>query len=67
MDDMKVYTMLSKYNLNEFIVHDMNELYIYCLTRESRGFAFVRFHDQRDADDAMDGLDGRQYDGRDLR
>lgn len=36
-------------------------------TRESRGFAFVRFFDQRDAEDAMDGLDGRMYDGRDLR
>merc|ERR1712241_1450511 len=36
-------------------------------TRESRGFAFVRFYDKRDAEDAMDALDGRMYDGRDLR
>ena len=26
-----------------------------------------RFHDKRDAEDAMDALDGRMYDGRDLR
>jgi len=36
-------------------------------TRESRGFAFVRFYDKRDAEDAMEALDGRQYDGRELR
>lgn len=35
--------------------------------RESRGFAFVRFHDRRDADDAMDTLDGSLLDGRELR
>ena len=27
----------------------------------------MRFYDRRDAEDAMDSLDGRQYDGRDLR
>ncbi|EAW89442.1 splicing factor, arginine/serine-rich 2, isoform CRA_c [Homo sapiens] len=27
-------------------------------TKESRGFAFVRFHDKRDAEDAMDAMDG---------
>ena len=26
-----------------------------------------RFYDKRDAEDAMDALNGRQYDGRDLR
>merc|ERR1719347_1391491 len=36
-------------------------------TEESRGFAYVRFLDRRDAEDAMDSLDGRTYDGRDLR
>lgn len=59
-------------------------------TKESRGFAFVRylfqtlvccvprsksyeyvfsysFHDRRDAEDAMDSLDGRVLDGRELR
>ncbi|KPJ02639.1 Serine/arginine-rich splicing factor 2 [Papilio xuthus] len=36
-------------------------------TRESRGFAFVRFFDRRDAEDALDSLDGRMLDGRELR
>ena len=35
--------------------------------RESRGFAFVRFYDRRDAEDAMDSLDGTIVDGRELR
>lgn len=35
--------------------------------RESRGFAFVRFYDKRDAEDAMDALDGTMLDGRELR
>jgi len=31
--------------------------------QESRGFAFVRFYDERDADDAMDGatLNGKEF------
>merc|ERR1719431_1736577 len=32
-----------------------------------RGFAFVRFYNKKDAEDAMDELNGRQFDGRDLR
>lgn len=36
-------------------------------TKESRGFAFVRFHDKRDAEDAMDSMDGALLDGRELR
>jgi len=36
-------------------------------SKESRGFAFVRFWDRRDAEDAMDALDGRTYDNRELR
>jgi len=36
-------------------------------TGRSRGFAFVRYHDKRDAEDAMDALNGRQYDGRELK
>jgi len=36
-------------------------------TKESRGFGFVRFRDKRNAEDAMDALGGRMYDGRDLR
>ena len=26
-----------------------------------------RFHDKRDAEDALDALNGRQYDGRELK
>lgn len=36
-------------------------------TKESRGFAFVRFFDKRDAEDAMDAMDGALLDGRELR
>ncbi|ESO08793.1 hypothetical protein HELRODRAFT_97732 [Helobdella robusta] len=36
-------------------------------TQESRGFGFVRFYDERDAEDAIDGMDGRIMDGRELR
>merc|ERR1719215_1851240 len=36
-------------------------------TGRSRGFAFVRYYDRRDAEDALDELNGRQYDGRELR
>ena len=36
-------------------------------SRESRGFAFVRFYDRRDAEDAMDSMDGALLDGRELR
>ena len=35
--------------------------------RESRGFAFVRFYDRRDAEDAMDAMEGKTLDGRQLR
>ena len=37
------------------------------MTRDSRGFAFVRFYDRRDAEDAMDAMDGAIMDGRELR
>lgn len=36
-------------------------------THESRGFAFVRFYDKRDAEEAMDTMDGRKLDGREMR
>lgn len=36
-------------------------------SKESRGFAFVRFFDRRDADDAMDRMDGYVLDGREMR
>ncbi|XP_037811903.1 serine/arginine-rich splicing factor 2 [Lucilia sericata] len=36
-------------------------------TRESRGFAFVRFYDKRDAEEALEAMDGRKLDGRELR
>ena len=35
---------------------------IFCL--ESRGFAFVRYYDKRDAEDAIDRLNGYELDGR---
>lgn len=36
-------------------------------TGEPRGFAFVRYMSQRDADDAIDRLDGEFFAGRELR
>lgn len=36
-------------------------------TKESRGFAFVRFYEKRDAEDAMERLDGYVIDGREMR
>ena len=35
-------------------------------TRVSRGYAFVRFPDPKDADDALKGMEGFEYDGREL-
>jgi len=36
-------------------------------TRRSRGFAFIRFYDQRDADEALAKMDGVRLDGREIR
>lgn len=36
-------------------------------SHESRGFAFVRFYEERDAEDAMDAMDGKIIDGREIR
>mmetsp|Transcript_13851 Transcript_13851/g.16702 ORF Transcript_13851/g.16702 Transcript_13851/m.16702 type:complete len:195 (+) Transcript_13851:85-669(+) len=36
-------------------------------TGESRGFAFVRFFDERDAEDAVKAQDGREFNGRAIR
>ena len=36
-------------------------------TKDSRGFAFVRFFDHRDAEDAMDKMDGYMLEGREMR
>lgn len=48
---------------------DVGDVYIPRSPRnnESRGFAFVRFFDRRDAEEAMDALDGYRLDGRELR
>ena len=36
-------------------------------SKESRGFAFVRFLDRRDGEEAMESMDGAILDGRELR
>lgn len=36
-------------------------------TRENKGFAFVRYYEKRDAEDAIDSMDGAVLDGRELR
>ena len=36
-------------------------------SRESRGFAFIRFFHNRDAEDAMESMDGAIVDGREMR
>jgi len=36
-------------------------------TGRPRGFAFVRYYDKRDAEEALDALNGRTYDGRDMK
>jgi len=35
-------------------------------TREPRGFAFIEFLDERDARDAMEGMDKREIEGREV-
>ncbi|XP_023342635.1 serine/arginine-rich splicing factor 2 [Eurytemora carolleeae] len=35
-------------------------------TKENRGFGFVRYFNKDDAEDAIDALDGRKFDGREL-
>ena len=48
---------------------DLGDVYIPRdrINHESRGFAFVRFYEKRDAEDAMDALDNSFYDGREIR
>lgn len=36
-------------------------------TNESRGFAFVRFMQKRDAEEAIEAMEGKDFQGRDLR
>ncbi|KAL3995115.1 RNA recognition motif family protein [Acanthocheilonema viteae] len=36
-------------------------------TKQSKGFGFVRFYSRRDAEYAMDRMDGRWVDGREIR
>ena len=37
------------------------------MNQDTKGYAFVRFLERRDAEDAMDSLDGRKYHGREIR
>ncbi len=48
---------------------DVGDVYIPrdARTNQSRGFAFVRFYERRDAEDAMDRVDGSVLDGREIR
>lgn len=54
---------------NEYRSGKLGDVYIPrdMRTGDPRGFAFVRYLDQRDADDAMDRLDGEKLNGRELR
>jgi len=36
-------------------------------TRKSRGFAFIRFYDEKDAEEALAKMDGVRLDGREIR
>ncbi|CAF1110212.1 unnamed protein product, partial [Didymodactylos carnosus] len=36
-------------------------------SRSSRGYAFIRFAQKRDAEDALDRMDGADLDGREIR
>jgi RNA recognition motif-containing protein len=36
-------------------------------TDRSRGFGFVTYSNDQDADDAMHGLDGKEFDGRTIK
>jgi len=36
-------------------------------SRSSRGYAFIRFSEKRDAEDALDHMDGADLDGREIR
>ncbi|VDD77031.1 unnamed protein product [Mesocestoides corti] len=48
---------------------DVGDIYIprNPFSMDSRGFAFVRYYNDRDADDAIRAMDGRKIDGREIR
>eukprot|EP00731_Ephydatia_muelleri_P010624 Em0005g1210a len=48
---------------------DVGDIYIPRdrFTKKSRGFSFVRFYDKRDAEEAMDRMNGYMLDGREMR
>ena len=60
MDDLERYFKKFGEVGDIYIPRDQN-------THESRGFAFVRYYVERDADDAMDAMDGKVIDGREIR
>ncbi|CAM4812444.1 unnamed protein product [Rotaria magnacalcarata] len=48
---------------------DIGDIYIPRdqFSRSSRGYAFIRFLKKRDAEDALDRMDGADLDGREIR
>ena len=42
-------------------------VYLFILLYTYLTMYYTRYYDKRDAEDAMDALNGRTYDGRDLR
>lgn len=43
------------------------DVWMMCIDSEAKGFAFVEFKNEREADDARHNLDGVRIDGREIR